>query len=194
MKNYRTVLIGLMCIVFSGEVTHAQNPYGFMILPEMVGVSPSVTRMPYYPKGAVDINVLPLTWMTPNTKRLNSRATLIMNLGIREGDPIRIDNFGVGTYSVIYFNKRVIMDEVASGPYIAPGLELTFSRDYLFDIFDIKALLEAGYSFPIEEMTITAGIKGGILYHSDISDIMMIREAVYPYFGINVTIGFWHLF
>ncbi|MFO7722238.1 MAG: hypothetical protein R6V49_03350 [Bacteroidales bacterium] len=188
-----TIAVSLLILGVSGHLD-AQNPYNFMLLPEMVGFSPSVTRRPYYPAGAVDINVFPLTWMYGNTRRMHSRNALILNLGIREGEAIAIDNFGVSSFIPIYIKPRELQSEVASGVYIAPGVEMIFSREPFAVNYDVKLLLESGYSFPVENMTISAGLQGGLLYHSDNSDPTLMMKTIYLHFGVNVTVGFWHLF
>jgi hypothetical protein len=192
-RNKFIITVSLFLLGLSGGL-QSQNPYNFLLLPEMIGFSPAVTRLPYYPDGAFDINVFPLTWMSGNTRRLNSRQSLILNLGVRKDEPIYLDNIGISSYAPIYIKDREPQSEMATGAYIAPGLEVTISPKPFAEILNIKILLEAGYSFPIENMTISAGVKGGFLLHSDTSDPMDMKEGIYSYFGVNVTIGFWHLF
>lgn len=67
-----------------------------------IGLNSSITIEPFYNKGEMDINIFPLVYQTPLTKRLDLRLSSICNLGIRNNGN-EISHFGLETALPIFF-------------------------------------------------------------------------------------------
>lgn len=153
--------------------------------PNFFGINPSITVEPFYEEGEMDINILPLVYQRPYSKRLDLRLITIMNLGIRntEND---ISHFGVEAAIPIYFKQKEEMNSYSKGFYVAPIVGVT--RNRLENHNNIGLWVEPGYNLLFDNsFAMTFGLQlGGTYFIYD-----QASNEWGPHFGIKIIIGKW---
>lgn len=151
----------------------------------MIGLSPSVTVEPFYAKGELDMNILPLVFQRKLRPRVDVRLLSLLNLGIRNNGNI-ISHFGGEAVFPIYFSDLQSRTERSQGFYLAPVVGLT--RNAAENHTNLGLWIEPGYQFLfMNGMSISLGLQsGGTLFMHD--------ERAHEWgqhFGFKFIIGKW---
>lgn len=174
----------LFLIVFSLGIVHhtlAQNTY----YPNFIGLNPSLTIEPFYERGEMDINILPIVYQRPMTKLLDLRLTSIVNLGLRDSGN-EISHFGLETALPIFFKPKEVIQESSSGFFIAPIVSLT--RNRMEEHNNVGIWLEPGYNLLFENrFAMSFGLQVGATYFS--FDNGQTKWG--NHFGVKVIFGKW---
>lgn len=149
------------------------------------GLNPSVTVEPFYDKGELDINILPIVYQTSLTKRLDVRITSILNLGIRnEGN--EISHFGLETALPIFFKAKLDKKERSKGFFVAPIVSLT--RNRIEEHNNVGLWIEPGYHLLFDNnFAISFGLQFGGTYFSYDNGLTKWGN----HFGVKVIFGKW---
>jgi hypothetical protein len=78
-SKIKRLLMILAISMFFSNVLLAQENKHF----NFIGINPSVTVEPFYEKGELDFNILPIVYQRLATKLVDIRLTSILNLGIQ---------------------------------------------------------------------------------------------------------------
>lgn len=180
-KSLKQLLLLIAILVFYLNSLLAQEDKKFYF----IGVNPSVTVEPFYEKGELDINILPLVYQRPLTKLFDIRFTSILNLGIRNNGN-KISHFGLETGLPIFFKKKESMNEISKGFFIAPILSLT--RNSVEDHNNIGLWIEPGFNLLFDNnFAMTFGLQVGGTYFAYDDGQTNWRN----HFGIKIIIGKW---
>ena len=150
-----------------------------------LGINPSVTVEPFYEKGELDFNILPLVYQKPLTKRMDIRITSILNLGIRNSKN-EISHFGFEMGLPVFFKKKEIKNEYSQGFFLAPILSHT--RNRLEKHRNLGGWIETGYNLLFDNnFAMTFGVQlGGTHFNYDNK-----QNKWGSHFGIKIIIGKW---
>lgn len=149
------------------------------------GLNPSITVEPFYAKGEMDINILPIIFQKTITENLDIRVSSILNYGVRQSAN-KISHLGAQVLFPYYFSSKTELTKPSSGLYLAPVLGIT--RNILEKHNNIGLHLEPGYNIMItEDWSISFGIQLGVTYFMYDADSNKLRS----HFGIKITIGKW---
>lgn len=118
----QTLILAIILVLFYSPLK-AQEDVNI----NFIGVNPSLTVEPFYEKGEMDINIFPLVYQRPFSKRFDIRLTSIFNLGIRNNGN-EISHFGLETALPIFFKAKEDKKESSKGFFVAPVLSLTRNR------------------------------------------------------------------
>jgi hypothetical protein len=150
-----TTFLVLQNILLLAQEQHRTNFFG---------LNPSVTVEPFYEKGELDINVLPLVYQRHLTKRFDIRLTSILNLGIRNSRN-EISHYGIETALPIYFKAKETKNETSKGFFVAPILSL--SRNSIEAHNNLGLWIEPGYNLLFDNhFAMTFGLQLGGTYFS----------------------------
>lgn len=152
---------------------------------QMLGINPSVTVEPFYEKGELDINVVPLVFQKTLTRRLDLRFVSVLNLGIRNSGN-QISHVGLETTLPIYLAAKEDKTIPSRGFYVAPGV--SFTRNRLGGHTNSSLFLEPGYQLLISpKISLTFGLQVGRTY------FVYDNEATKSggHFGFKLIIGYW---
>lgn len=168
-------------LAHSGISIQAQNENKY----NFIGINPSVTVEPFYEKGEFDINIIPIVYQRPLTKRFDLRLTSIANLGIRNAGNA-ISHFGLETALPIFFKAKNVKNQSSKGFYVAPILSLTRNRIEMHN--NIGLWVEPGYNLLFDDgFAISFGLQLGgtyFLYDND-------QTNWGNHFGIKIILGKW---
>lgn len=133
-----------------------------------IGINPSVTVEPFYEKGELDLNIFPVVYQTPFSKRVDLRLTSVLNLGIRKTKN-QLSHYGIETAFPIFFKSKTSKNECSKGFFIAPIISIT--RNEIGHHSNAGIWLEPGYNFLFDnKFAITIGPQIGATYfHYDSS-------------------------
>ena len=131
-----------------------------------IGVNPSVTVEPFYEKGEMDINIIPVVYQKPLTRRFDIRLTSIFNLGIRNTGN-EISHFGLEAALPVFFKPKEEKHEFSSGFFIAPVLSMT--RNRLEEHNNVGLWVEPGYNLLFDnKYAMSFGLQlGGTFFNYD---------------------------
>jgi hypothetical protein len=149
-----------------------------------IGISPAVTVEPFYQHGEFDINILPLVYQKPISKRVDIRLSSILNYGARKSSD-QLSHFGV-QIAMPVFLKSKDPAKPSHGLYLAPGTGLT--RNILERHNNIGIWLEPGYNLLInDKWAFSFGVQIGATHFSYDNGSSKWRN----HFGIKVIFGRW---
>lgn len=150
-----------------------------------LGLNPSVTVEPYYNKGEFDINVFPVVYQRTISERIDFRASVTLNYGVREISK-SISHFGGQLALPIFYKKKENLMNPSSGLFIAPGLG--FTRNNLEKHTNIGFWLEPGYNLQIsDKWSISFGVQLGATNFNYDDGTGKWGE----HFGMKIIIGRW---
>ncbi len=150
-----------------------------------IGLNPSITVEPFYEKEELDINILPLVYQRPLTKRFDIRLTSICNFGIRNNGN-EISHFGVETALPIFFKIKEEKKESSKGIFVAPILSLT--RNRIEEHNNVGLWIEPGYNLLFDNtFAMTFGLQLGGTYFAYDNGQSQWRN----HFGVKIIIGKW---
>jgi len=154
-------------------------------IPFFLGLNPSVTIEPFYEKGELDINILPLVFQRKMTYRIDFRLTSILNLGIRnEGS--KISHFGIESAFPIFLKKKDNKTDCSSGFFISPIISLT--RNRIEEHNNLGLWIEPGYHLLFEnKIAMSFGLQLGSTYF--VYDEGQTKWG--NHFGVKIIIGRW---
>jgi len=150
-----------------------------------IGLNPSVTVEPFYEKGELDINILPIVYQRPISKRVDIRLTSILNLGIRnEGNTI--SHFGIEIAVPIFFKAKESTQESSEGFFVAPIVSTTRNRIEAHN--NLGVWIEPGYHFLFDnDFALSCGIQlGGTYFAYDDGQTNWGNH-----FGVKIIFGKW---
>ncbi len=150
-----------------------------------IGINPSVTVEPFYEKGELDINIIPIVYQTPLTNIFDLRLTSICNLGIRnEGN--EISHFGIETALPIFFKAKQDKKESSKGLFVAPIVSLTRNRKEEHN--NVGLWVEPGYNLLFDnKFALSFGLQLGGTYFS--YDNGQTKWG--NHFGVKIIFGKW---
>lgn len=150
-----------------------------------IGINPSVTVEPFYEKGELDLNIFPLVYQRPLTKRLDIRLTSIVNLGVRNSGS-EISHYGFETAFPIFFKAKETKNEISKGFFAAPILSLT--RNRIEEHNNLGLWIEPGYNLLFENsFAMTFGLQLGRTYFEYDGGPTKWGN----HFGIKIIFGKW---
>ncbi|WP_194776720.1 hypothetical protein [Pararhodonellum marinum] len=157
-KNLKHIVFLVPILVFYGITLNAQDEKKY----NFIGINPSLTVEPFYEKGELDINILPLVYQRPLTKRMDIRFTSILNLGIRnEGN--EISHFGFETALPIFFKSKEVVKESSQGFFVAPIV--SFTRNRIEEHNNVGLWIEPGYNLLFDnDFALSFGLQLGGTY------------------------------
>lgn len=150
-----------------------------------IGINPSVTVEPFYEKGEFDVNIFPLVYQRPLTRRLDLRLTSVANLGVR-ANGAAMSHFGGEAALPVFFRAKDSRKERSSGFFVAPIVSLTRNRVEQHN--NLGLWLEPGYNLLFENgFALAFGLQlGGTYFAYDDG-----QTSWGNHFGINIIFGRW---
>ena len=150
-----------------------------------LGINPSVTVEPFYEKGELDVNIFPVVYQRPLTKRFDIRLNSILNLGIRNNGN-EISHFGCETGFPIFFKPKETKNEISKGFFVAPIFSLT--RNRVEEHNNLGLWIEPGYNLLFDNnFAMTFGLQLGRTYFAYDNG----QTNWGNHFGIKIIIGKW---
>lgn len=175
MKIKFVLVISLLCISL---VSISQNAI-------FLGINPSVTKEKFYPKGAFDVNILPVTFEAPVIQNLDARLILLMNYGFRSTASALI-SAGAELCLPYYIHRGGFDDGIPKGFYAGPGL--AYTRNIHYGHSNLTAFLEPGYSFVWDDgFSLIIGLQYGQTYFNYDDG----TRGQTTHFGVKVILGWW---
>ncbi len=152
--------------------------------PIFLGLQPSYTAEPFYEKGELDINVVPLMIQIPIGKRIDFRITSIANYHI--GGQNGFADVGAQMVLPIFIKKREKTKMIAHGFYVGPVMGL--GTNLMNDHNTLVLAAEGGYLFPTKKsFSLSLGLQLGASYFDYFNQDNVWRN----HFGVKINIGFW---
>jgi hypothetical protein len=149
------------------------------------GLNPSLTIEPFYEKGEIDINILPIVYQKTITDRIDFRISTTVNYGLRESKNT-ISHLGGQIAFPIYFKKKELLSAPSEGFFAAPGIGIT--RNRLEKHNNIGLWIEPGYNLRISDRwTISFGMQLGATHFSYDNDTKKWGNHL----GVKIFIGKW---
>ncbi len=150
-----------------------------------IGLNPSITVEPYYQKGELDLNIVPIVFQKTLTKRIYIKIASIVNYGIRNSNNT-ISHIGGQLSFPIFFLKKEDLKTPSQGFFVAIGGG--FSRNIMEKHNNYGLWLEPGYNLMISEnWSISFGVQlGATHFNYDNGD-----KKWGNHFGIKIIIGRW---
>ena len=150
-----------------------------------IGICPSVTVEPFYQKGELDINIVPIVFQKTISKRIDIRVSTILNYGIRNTSS-QISHLGVQMSFPIFLSKKEDLLFPSEGFFISPGLG--FTRNRMEKHSNVGFWLEPGYCLKISEnWSIFFGVQLGATHF----DYDNGTQKWGNHFGIKIVLGRW---
>lgn len=150
-----------------------------------IGVQPSITIEPFYEKGELDVNIIPVVFEAPIGIRTNIRLLPFVNYhsgGLSNG----VSDIALYSVLPIYFRKRESAESKPYGFYIGPVLG--FGRNLIYNHYTTTLALEPGYMFEAKnKLTIGLGIQFGASFFAYESE----PDNWLSHWGPKVSFGFW---
>lgn len=176
----RNLFIAIV-VLFAANV-YSQNNFSYYI-----GIHPAITVEKFYDKGEFDLNIVPLVFQLPISKRMDIRLTSIYNYHF--GTKREVSDVGFELASPIFLRKKESRNEYSHGFFISPVFG--FGRNLLNEHNTLTTAAEAGYMFePFKKFTVTLMLQFGSSYFMYANDENILRQ----HFGFKVNLGFWNLF
>jgi hypothetical protein len=150
-----------------------------------VGLNPSVTIEPYYEKGEMDINLLPIVYQRTLNQRVDLRVTSICNLGLRK-DSSGLSHLGLETAFPVFWKKKEAKTNNSKGLFVAPIISLT--HNFIENYKTIGLWLEPGYNLLFDsKYALSFGLQIGGSYFTYTGSNAAWRN----HFGVKVVFGKW---
>lgn len=163
----------------------SSQSFGQSNTPIFVGIQPNVTVEPFYEKGELDIDILPLVFEASLGLRTDLRISPIVNYHIG-GQTDGISDLSVFTVLPIFFKKKEIRSDRPYGFYAGPVLG--FGRNLINNHFTSTLAVEPGYMFEAEKrFTIALGLQAGGSYFSYDNQ----PDKWVSHWGPKVSLGYW---
>lgn len=179
-KIIKQIIILMAILVIYENPLLAQEGNGLFI-----GINPSVTVEPFYDEGELDINILPLVYQMPLTKRFDIRLTSILNLGIRNNGN-EISHYGFETGFPMFFEPKETKNEISKGFFVAPIFSMT--RNKVEEHNNLGFWIEPGYNLLFDDtFAMTFGLQLGSTYFAYDSG----QTKWDNHFGIKIIVGKW---
>jgi len=177
----RTVILLVFVYLFSINCISAQRKSSV----NFIGLNPSITYEPFYEKGELDINVFPLVYQTPLSKRIDIRVSSIVNYGIRNTNN-SFSHLGFQTALPIFFKLKEEKNLPSGGLFIAPGFGVT--RNLIEKHSNVGLWVEPGYNLLFDDnFAISFSAQfGATHFWYDNGDTKWGNH-----FGIKIIIGMW---
>jgi hypothetical protein len=177
MKNF---LLLLLLLILTFKLFAEGNKRA-----NFIGIKPEVTVEPYYQKGELDVNILPLVYQHTLNQRIDVRLASIMNLGIRETGTT-ISHYGFQLAFPVYLQKKEDTSLPSKGLFVAPGIGVT--RNNLDKHQNIGLWVEPGYHLVFDDKwAIAFGIQLGATHFSYDDGTAKWGN----HFGIKICFGKW---
>lgn len=174
------VLLILFLVSFG---SNAQNEFSYF-----VGIHPAVTVEPFYEAGEFDVNIIPLVFQTPLSKRIDIRGTCYYTYHF--GSSNGLADTGLEVTLPRFFRKKESKSEWSRGFYLAPSVG--FGRNFLNEHNTLTVSAEPGYMFKFNNgfaVTLYGQIGGSHFNYSGPEP-----NEWKQHFGIKVNLGFWNPF
>jgi hypothetical protein len=113
-----------------------------------IGLNPSVTVEPFYEKGELDVNIFPLVYQTPISKRIDFRVSSIVNYGVRNSNST-FSHLGFQAALPIFLKKKDIKLIPSKGLFVAPGFGVT--RNLIEKHSNFGLWVEPGYNLLFDD-------------------------------------------
>ncbi len=150
-----------------------------------IGINPSVTVEPFYDKGELDVNIIPLVYQRTLKKRFDIRLTSILNLGIRNSEN-EISHYGFEIGFPIFLKSKETKYEISKSFFVAPILSLTRNRVEQHN--NLGLWIEPGYNLLFDNnFSLTFGLQlGGTYFEYDNGQTKWGNHL-----GIKIIFGKW---
>ena len=163
----------------------SRQSFGQSNTPIFIGIQPNITVEPFYEKGELDIDILPLVLEASIGLRTNLKITPLVNYHVG-GQTNGVSDIGVFVVLPIFFKKKENRSDKPHGFYVGPVLG--FGRNLINDRNTTTLAVEPGYLFKAERrFTISLGLQLGGSYFSYDSQP---NEWV-THWGPKIGFGFW---
>lgn len=150
-----------------------------------IGINPSVTVEPFYEKGELDVNIVPIVYQRPLARRLDLRLTSICNLGIRNAGS-EISHLGLELGFPIFFVRKEDKRVSSKGFFAAPVVSLT--RNRIAEHNNLGLWIEPGYHLLFDNsVAMSFGLQVGTTYFSYDDG----QNKWGGHFGVKVILGKW---
>ena len=152
--------------------------------PFLLGIQPGITKEKFYEENEFDINIIPVYFQIPVSKRNDIRVVSYANYHF--GGESRFSDLGLFLASPVFIRKKEETNQKSSGFYIAPVLGL--GRNLVGDHFTATFAMEPGYLFPTDNrFTLSLGMQLGGSYFMYDNEANGLRQ----HFGFKINLGFW---
>lgn len=179
MKKHLLLFIAILSVSTLGISAQTVKTANF------IGLNPSVTVEPFYEKGELDLNILPLVFQKTLTGRTDFRISTTLNYGFRNTTN-EISHLGGQFCFPVYFLKKEELLAPSQSFYVAPGFGMT--RNLIEKHTNFGFWVEPGYNLMIsEEWSISFGVQLGATHF----DYDSGERRWGNHFGIKIIIGKW---
>ena len=163
----------------------SSQSFGQSNTPIFIGIQPNITVEPFYEKGELDIDIVPLVLEASIGLRTNIKITPIVNYHIG-GQKDGLSDIGFFTVFPIFFKKKEIRSDKPYGFYVGPVLG--FGRNLMNDHYTTTLAVEPGYMFKAEKrFTIALGLQlGGSYFSYDGQPNKWVTH-----WGPKISLGYW---
>ncbi|MCB0794243.1 MAG: hypothetical protein KDB88_05860 [Flavobacteriales bacterium] len=153
--------------------------------PVFLGLQPAdITKEPEYAGNAFDLNVVPVVVQLALGRRIDLRATTLVNYHF--GDDDELGEWGLYFLAPVFIKKKETVHARSSGFYVGPVLGLV--RSVRLNESKMTLAVEPGYMFKARlRFTVSGGLQlGGTWFVPDEGE-----ERVASHFGVKVQLGWW---
>ncbi len=174
----KKILTSLLALLFaSTAIAQSQRPL-------FIGVQPGITKEPFYPKAAFDLNVVPLVLEIPATRRITLRLTTLANYHF--GEENQFSDLGLQLVAPVFLHKTKDLSEQPHGFYLAPVYG--FGRNLQNEHYTSTVAVEPGYLFRTNKrFTLSIGVQfGGSYFAYDDR-----ANEWHNHFGPKINLGWW---
>ena len=180
-SRYRLIILSTIFLVSNILNVYSQHQR----TASYIGLNPSITVEPFYAKGELDLNILPLVYQMTMTNRIDFRVSTILNYGVRKTSS-EISHFGGQIALPIFLKMKEDLSSPSKGFYCAPGMGIT--RNRIEDHTNIGFWLEPGYNMMVNDnWSISFGVQLGAT-HFDYDNGYQKWDK---HFGIKIVFGSW---
>lgn len=177
----RSILLSTLLLLSNTLIAYSQHQKKACF----IGLNPSITVEPYYEKGELDLNILPLVFQKTLTERIDFRASTIFNYGLRNTTN-EISHFGGQIALPIYLKMKENLTSPSKGFYCAPGMG--FARNRIEGHTNIGFWLEPGYTLMVSDTwSISIGAQLGATHFNYDNGTQKWDQ----HFGIKIVFGNW---
>ena len=151
-----------------------------------LGINPSLTVEPFYPKGDFDVNIFPIVFQSSINKQIDYRIISLINMHF--GEETELADVGLQATLPVYFKKRDEESFHNYGFYIGPAVG--FSRNIRSDHNTLNLAVEPGYMFEAtKHFTINMAIQYGRTFFDHDSKPSENAELL----GYKINLGWWFM-
>lgn len=161
----RTIIISIFTLLFSSSFTNAQDYMPIRAFEDegsILAISPLFYKGLKYGKGEFDFNVLHGYAETNPEGVVGIRLNSYLNLSIRDEEPVKVKNGGVGISLPIYPYRSDFEKKFTHHFYIAPGFMFLISLKDWDPQGELSLFGEPGYSLRFSNGTgLNFGVQAG---------------------------------